>query len=51
MFCYHIDAFDREYTSVFENLNDQQRQFVHDFDWCPPLAAIMCRRLFCSLEL
>ncbi|CAF0994016.1 unnamed protein product [Adineta ricciae] len=45
------DAFDREYTSVFEKLNDKQRQFVHDFDRCPPLAAIMCRRLFSSLEL
>ena len=51
MFGYYIDAFDREYTNVFEKLNDKQRQFVHDFDRCPPLAAIMCRRLFSSLEL
>jgi len=45
------DAFDREYTNVYQKLNDKERQYVHDFDKCPSLAAIMCRRLFASLEL
>ncbi|CAF3583700.1 unnamed protein product [Adineta steineri] len=45
------DAFDREYTNVFQKLNDKQRQFISEFDKCPSLAAVMCRRLFSSLEL
>jgi len=45
------DAFDREYNNVFQKLNDKQRQLIHDFDKCPSLAAVMCRRLFSSLEL
>ena len=49
--CPFLDAFDREYTNVYQKLNDKERQLVHDFDKCPSLAAIMCRRLFSSLEL
>ncbi|UJR37238.1 hypothetical protein I4U23_029947 [Adineta vaga] len=45
------DAFDREYTNVFQKLNDKQRQLIYDFDKCPSLAAVMCRRLFSPLEL
>ncbi|CAF1049493.1 unnamed protein product [Rotaria sordida] len=45
------DAFDREYNNVFQKLNDKQRQLICDFDKCPSLAAVMCRRLFSSLEL
>ena len=47
----HLDAFDREYNNVFQKLSDRQRQFIHDFDRCPSLAAVMSRRLFSSLEL
>ncbi|CAF4642260.1 unnamed protein product, partial [Rotaria sp. Silwood2] len=45
------DAFDRQYNNVFQKLNDKQRQLIYDFDKCPSLAAVMCRRLFSSLEL
>ncbi|CAF1170719.1 unnamed protein product [Rotaria magnacalcarata] len=45
------DVFDREYNNVFQKLNDKQRQLICDFDRCPSLAAVMCRRLFSSLEL
>lgn len=45
------DAFDREYNHVFEKLHDKQRPLILHFDKCPSLAAVMCRRLFSSLEL
>ncbi len=48
---FFLDAFDREYNNVFQKLNDKQRQLIFDFDKCPSLATVMCRRLFSSLEL
>lgn len=48
---YFSDAFDREYQTVFQKLNDKQRQLISRFDKCPTLAAVMCRRLFSPLEL
>ncbi|CAF3923617.1 unnamed protein product, partial [Rotaria sp. Silwood1] len=46
-----LDAFDRGYNNVFQQLNDKQRQRICDFDKYPSLAAGMCRRLFSLLEL
>lgn len=46
-----LDVFDREYTVNYNKLNEKQRQFISDFDKCPLLTAIMCRRLFSLLEL
>jgi hypothetical protein len=48
---YQLDAFDREYNNVYQKLNEQQRQLINDFDKCPSLTTVMCRRLFSSLEL
>jgi len=45
------EAFDREYNNVYQQLNDKQRQLIYDYDKCPSFAAVMCRRLFSSLEL
>ena len=47
----YLDAFDREYTAYYNKLNEKQRQLISDFDKCPLLTGIMCRRLFSLLEL
>lgn len=45
------DAFDREYNNIFQKVKEQYKEFVNDYDRCPSVTAIMCRRLFAPLEL
>ncbi|CAF1032445.1 unnamed protein product [Didymodactylos carnosus] len=45
------DAFDREYNIVFDRLTNKQLALINDYDKAPTLSAVMCRRLFSSLEL